>query len=70
MSLRATEPARKGGPHDPKRAAAAKFTPLRIKTLGQVSDTDIAAACVGGYTDVEIQAIGAIAVRCSGDCHQ
>jgi hypothetical protein len=48
MSLRATELARKGGPHDPKRAAAAKFTRLRIKTVGQVSDTNIAAACVGG----------------------
>ncbi|MGW5360574.1 carboxymuconolactone decarboxylase family protein [Actinopolymorpha pittospori] len=55
--------ARAGSSIDPERAAVARFAQRVVETHGQVSDADLAAVRGAGYTDPQILAIVAVAVR-------
>ncbi|WP_329260004.1 carboxymuconolactone decarboxylase family protein [Actinoallomurus sp. NBC_01490] len=63
MSADDIELGRVGNSVDPKRAAAARFAQRVVDSRGQVSDADLAAVRGAGYTDPQILAIVALAVR-------
>jgi uncharacterized peroxidase-related enzyme len=52
-----------GKSSDPKRAAAAAFAKRIIDTHGKVSDADLAAVRVAGYSDGQIVELTALAAR-------
>jgi len=52
-----------GTSSDPKRAAAAAFAKRIIDTHGKVSDADLAAVRVAGYSDGQIVELTALAAR-------
>ncbi|MFF4901828.1 carboxymuconolactone decarboxylase family protein [Streptomyces sp. NPDC001068] len=54
---------RAGSSVDPQRAAAARFARQVVESRGQVSDADLADVRDAGYTDPQILAIVAVAVR-------
>ncbi|HEY4381715.1 MAG TPA: peroxidase-related enzyme [Acidobacteriaceae bacterium] len=54
---------REGKSADPKRAAAAAFAKRIIDTHGKVSDADLAAVRVAGYSDGEIVELTVVAAR-------
>ena len=63
MSVEDIELARAGSSVDPKRAAVARFARQVLETPGHVSDADLAAVRGAGYTDPQVLAIVALAVR-------
>jgi alkylhydroperoxidase family enzyme len=63
MSADDIELARTGSSIDPARAGVARFTHLVIETRGHVGDADLAAVRGAGYTDAQVLAIVALAVR-------
>ncbi|MEV5749188.1 carboxymuconolactone decarboxylase family protein [Actinoallomurus sp. NPDC052308] len=54
---------RLGSSVDPKRAAAARFAQQVVDSRGRVSDAELAGVRGAGYTDAQILAIVALAVR-------
>jgi uncharacterized peroxidase-related enzyme len=63
MSVEDIDLARAGSSIDPRRAAVARFSQRVIETRGHVSDADLAAVRGAGYTDPQVLAIVALAVR-------
>src|SRR3569832_1224423 len=54
---------RRGGSHDPKRAAAVRFTRAFADTRGKVSDEDLADVRAAGFTDADIVAIAGLTAQ-------
>ena len=54
---------RRGGSHDPKRAAAVRFARAIADTRGKVSDEDLADVRAAGFTDADIVAIAGLTAQ-------